>query len=155
MARVVIVGAGISGLSLAHRLQQLAPAATVTVLDAADRVGGCVRTERHGGFTVECGPNGFLDSNPSTARLCRDLAIDDRLVAASESSGRHRYLFLGGRLQPLPNGLLPLLRSPLLSLRGKLELLAEPVRARRRRGGPESVAAFARRRAGREAAAVF
>jgi oxygen-dependent protoporphyrinogen oxidase len=155
MARVVIVGAGISGLSLAHRLHQLAPAVGVTILESADRVGGCVRTDRRDGFTVECGPNGFLDSKPTTADLARDVGLGGQMVPASDAAARNRYLFLGRGLQPLPNGPLALLRSPLLSLRGKLELLAEPIRSRRRRRGPESVAAFARRRAGREAADVF
>jgi protoporphyrinogen/coproporphyrinogen III oxidase len=155
MARVVIVGAGISGLSLAHRLHQLAPAAAVTVLDAADRVGGCVRTEHRDGFTVECGPNGFLDSKPSTAKLARGLGLSGQMVPASDAAARNRYLFLGRGLEPLPRGPLDLLRSRLLSVRGKLELLAEPLRRRRRGGGPESVAAFARRRAGRDAAEVF
>src|SRR5262249_49021586 len=130
-------------------------AAAVTVLDAAGRVGGCVWTERRAGFTVECGPNGFLDAKPSTARLCHDLGLDDHLVAASESSGRNRYLFLDRRLRPLPNGLVPFLRSPLLSLRGKLELLAEPLRPGRGRRAPGRARPPPRRRPGRDAAAVF
>src|SRR5436305_2029955 len=155
MARVVIVGAGVSGLSLAYRLRQADPSAELTVLEADGRVGGKVWTERRDGFTVEAGPNGFLDAKPSTIDLTRDLGLADRLLPASASSARRRYLFLDGRLQPLPAGPLALLRSPLLSLRGKLELLGEPFRRRRRGRGPESVAAFARRRAGREAADVF
>jgi oxygen-dependent protoporphyrinogen oxidase len=155
MPRVVIVGAGISGLSLAHCLHQTAPNIEVTVLEADGRIGGKIWTERRDGFTVEIGPNGFLDSKPATLDLARDLGLADRLITASESSARNRYLFVDGKLQALPAGPLALLRSPLLSLRGKLELLGEPFRARRRSRGPESVAAFARRRAGREAADVF
>jgi oxygen-dependent protoporphyrinogen oxidase len=155
MPRVVIVGAGISGLSLAYRLHQAAPGVEVTVLEADSRVGGKVWTESRDGFTVEVGPNGFLDSKPSTLDLAHDLGLADRLLPASEASARNRYLFLDDKLQPLPAGLLAFLRSPLLSLRGKLELLGEPFRARRRGRGPESVAAFVRRRAGREAADVL
>jgi oxygen-dependent protoporphyrinogen oxidase len=155
MPRVVIVGAGISGLSLAYRLHQIAPLVDISVLDSAGRVGGCVRTERRDGFTVECGPNGFLDTKPTTAQLARDVGLAERLVPASDSAGRNRFLFLGKELQRLPGSLPDLLRSPLLSVRGKLELLAEPFRRQRRQSGPESVAAFARRRAGQEAADVF
>src|SRR5437660_4795725 len=99
MARLVIVGAGISGWSLAYRLLQLRPDADVTVLEAAHRVGGTVRTEHRDGFTVECGPNGFLDSKPPTLQLCRELGVADRLLAASESSRKQRYLFVDGRME--------------------------------------------------------
>jgi oxygen-dependent protoporphyrinogen oxidase len=160
MPRLVIVGGGISGLSLAYRVRERLPAVEVTVLDAAGRVGGCVRTDRRDGFTVECGPNGFLDSKPTTAALSRDLGLADQMVPASAAAARNRYLFLGRGLHPLPRSPLDLLRTPLLSLRGKLELLAEPLRRRRVASGValaprESVAAFARRRAGREAADIF
>jgi oxygen-dependent protoporphyrinogen oxidase len=155
MPRVVIVGAGISGLSLAYRLQRSSAALDVTVLESADRVGGCVRTEHHDEFTVECGPNGFLDSKPTTVDLARDVGLADRMVPASDAAARNRYLFLGERLEPLPRGPLDLLRTRLLSVRGKVELIGEPFHRRREKCGRESVAEFARRRAGREAADVF
>src|SRR5437667_7414 len=130
MPRVVIVGAGISGLSLAYRLDQTMPGADITVLEADGRVGGKVWTEHRDGFTIEHGPNGFLDAKPTTTQLCRDLGLGNQLLPASESSGRNRYLCVGGRLHALPAGPVAFLRSPLLSLRGKVELLAEPFRAR-------------------------
>jgi oxygen-dependent protoporphyrinogen oxidase len=155
MARVVIIGAGISGLSLAYRLRQAVPAAELTVLEQRGRPGGTVWTERRDGFQVEVGANGFLDTKPSTLALCRDLDLADRLLPASEASARNRYLFLGGRLRPLPASLGAFLRSDLLSWRGKLGVLAEPLRPRRQTSGDESIDAFARRRIGREAAAVL
>jgi oxygen-dependent protoporphyrinogen oxidase len=152
MPKVVIVGGGISGLALAWRLQQQAPALEVLVLEAEGRPGGKVDTTFREGFRVEGGPNGFLDSNPSTLALCRELGLGDRLVSASEASGRNRYLLLGGRLRALPNSLGSFLRSDVLSWRGKLGLLAERFRPPRTEGADESVDAFARRRAGREVA---
>src|SRR5437867_11539806 len=124
MPKVVIVGAGISGLALAYRLQQAAPSVDLTVLEQCDRPGGTVWTERRDGFQVEIGPNGFLDSKPSTLALCRDLGLAEQLVPASEAAARQRYLFWEGRLQLLPHSLLSFLRSDLLSWRGKLSLLA-------------------------------
>jgi protoporphyrinogen/coproporphyrinogen III oxidase len=152
MPKVLIVGGGISGLALAWRLQQQAPAVEVQVLEAAAQPGGKVDTTCRDGFRVEGGPNGFLDNNPSTLTLCRELGLGDRLVSASEASGRNRYLLLGGRLRALPNSLGSFLRSDVLSWRGKLSLLAERFRPPRAAGGDESVDAFARRRAGREVA---
>jgi oxygen-dependent protoporphyrinogen oxidase len=155
MARVVIVGAGISGLAVAYRLQQLAPSVEITLLEQGNRPGGTVWTERRDGYQVEIGPNGFLDTKPDTLRLCQDLGLGERLLAASESSRRNRYLFLDGRLRALPGSLLAFLRSDLLSWRGKLNLFLERFRRNCRKGADESVDAFARRRAGREVAEVF
>jgi oxygen-dependent protoporphyrinogen oxidase len=156
MARVVIVGGGLSGLSVAFRLRRAAPAVALTVLEPRDRPGGNIGTEDHDGFRVERGPNGFLDRTPFLPDLVRDLGLSDRLVAASEGSRKNRYLFLRGRLRKLPGGPLGLVTSPLLSLRGKWQLLTEPWRKRPAHvPADESVAEFVTRRAGREAAAVF
>jgi oxygen-dependent protoporphyrinogen oxidase len=152
MPKVLIGGGGISGLALAWRLQQKVPALEIQVLEAADQVGGKVDTTCREGFRVEGGPNGFLDSNPATLTLCHELGLGGRLVAASEASGRIRYLLLGGRLLALPNSLGSFLRSDVLSWRGKLCLLGERFRPRRAEGGDESIDAFARRRAGSEVA---
>ena len=69
MAHVVVVGAGVSGLSLAYRLRRSMPEASITVLEEADRPGGTTWTLREDGFVLEMGPNGFLDSKPTTKTL--------------------------------------------------------------------------------------
>jgi oxygen-dependent protoporphyrinogen oxidase len=153
--RVVIVGGGISGLTLAYRLQERRPELDITVLEAEGRAGGTVGTLRRDGFQIEIGPNGFLDGKPSTMTLCRDLGLGAGLVPASPDAARNRYLFLDGRLRPLPGGPGQFLRSDLLSWRGKANLLLERWRRPRLDGHDESIASFARRRAGREAAEVF
>src|SRR5436190_8175610 len=155
MKRVVIVGAGITGLATAYHLQQRVPSVEVTVLEQRDRPGGTVWTERRDGFQVEIGPNGFLDSKPSTLTLCRDVGLGEVLIPASEAASRNRYLFLEGKLRPLPGGLMAFFRSDLLSWRGKLNFLVERFRRPRRDDTDESIDAFARRRAGDEVADVF
>jgi oxygen-dependent protoporphyrinogen oxidase len=153
--RVVVVGGGISGLALAYRLQERRPDLDIAVLEAGDRPGGNVGTLRRDGFQAETGPNGFLDGKPATMSLCRDLGLGARLVPASLEAAQNRYLFLGGRLRLLPGGLTQFLRSDLLSWRGKASLIMERWRPPRRADADESIAAFARRRAGAEAAEVF
>jgi protoporphyrinogen/coproporphyrinogen III oxidase len=155
MSKVIVVGAGISGLSVAYRLLRALPEAEVTVLEQHDRPGGTVWTQRESGFQVETGPNGFLDTKPTTLSLCRDLGLGERLIPASDAASKNRYLFLGDKLRPLPGGLASFLGSDLLSWRGKLGLVLERFRRRPRGERDESIDAFARRRAGKEAAEVF
>jgi len=155
MKRLVIVGAGVSGLAAAFRVQQLLPSLAITVLERGDRVGGNAWTQRREGFQVEIGPNGFLDSKPSTVQLCRDLGLGEKLLPASDAAGKNRYLFLDNQLKALPGTLGSFLTSDLLSWRGKLSLLAERFRRNRPSNADESVDAFARRRVGREVAEVF
>ncbi|MFO0849708.1 MAG: protoporphyrinogen oxidase [Gemmataceae bacterium] len=154
--RVVVVGAGLAGLSVAFRLRQLRPDVQLTLLESRGRPGGNVGTLAADGFRLETGPNGFLDSKPGALALCRDLGLGDRLVAASEGSRKNRFVYADGRVQKLPASPVGLLTTRLLSLGGKLSLLREPFR-RRPADAPadESVAAFARRRFGPEAAAAF
>lgn len=153
--RIVIVGGGLSGLTVAYRLRERLPQARLTVLESQPRVGGNIGTQYVDGFRLETGPNGFLDNKPSTVQLCRDLGLSDRLIAASEGSRKNRFVFVDQRLQRLPGSPIELLRSPLLSWSGKLAFLLEPLRHGRRSNREESVAEFATRRAGREAANVF
>jgi oxygen-dependent protoporphyrinogen oxidase len=153
---VVIVGGGLSGLSLAFRLHERRPDIRLTVLEKRTTAGGNIATLSRDGFRVECGPNGIFDAKPSTLQLCRDLGLGDRLIAASEAARKNRYLFLGGKLRALPGSLGSFIVSPVLSWRGKLSLLTEKYRGRpANTPADESVGAFARRRAGREVAEVL
>src|ERR1700722_10691106 len=109
MPRILILGAGISGLTVAYRLQQALPHADITVLEARDRPGGTIWTARQDGFRVEIGPNGFLDSKPTTVQLCRDLGLGEQLVAARGAAAKNRFLLVDGQLKRLPGGLLSFL----------------------------------------------
>ena len=156
MPHVVIIGAGLSGLSLAYRLRCARPDFTVTVLEKNSRTGGNIWTERRDGFQVEIGPNGFLDAKPSTMKLCSDLGLGEKLIHGSDASRLNRYLFWNGKLRPLPSSLWSFLTNGILSWRGKINLLMEKYR-RRPPGTPddESIHDFAKRRAGREVAEII
>jgi protoporphyrinogen/coproporphyrinogen III oxidase len=156
--RVVIVGGGITGLATAVHLRDRAAEVEggleVVVLEAEDHPGGNVRTERFDGFTIEQGPNGFLDNAPATLRLVRRLGLERELQRADDDAAR-RYLYRGGRLHQLPSGPISFLRSPVLSLGGRMRVLAEPFARSRPAERDESVYDFAARRIGPEAAAVL
>jgi oxygen-dependent protoporphyrinogen oxidase len=155
---VVIVGGGIAGLAAAYRLAQRAPGLPVTVLESEVRLGGKLRTERVDGFVVEGGPDAFLASKPRGAGLARELGLGDRLQGLSPQAQRARVRH-AGRLHALPEGLTglvprrmgPLLRSPLLSARGKVRLALEVLLPPSSPAGDETLARFIRRRLGPEA----
>jgi len=157
MKQIVIVGGGVAGLSIAHALGKRGAAekgTRVTVLERGERPGGNIRTEVIDGFTLEWGPNGFLDSVPETLELIRDLGIEER-VQVSDDLARRRFIFRKGRLHELPGGPGGFLGSGLLSWPAKLRIAFEPFARRRPEDIDETIHAFASRRIGREAADVM
>lgn len=153
--RVVVVGAGIAGLTAAHELQRLGADLDVACLEAGPVAGGCIHSSCEDGFLCEWAANGFLDDAPATLALIRRLGLESRLLPAA-SSAASRHIFRAGKLRLLPRSPFDLLRADLLSWPGKLRLMAEPLISPRRAGASdESVFDFARRRAGGEAAAIL
>ncbi len=151
MARIVVIGGGISGLACAREILDQMPATEVTVLEAAAGPGGPVRSERAEGFLCEVGPHGFLNADPSTIGLARRLGLADRLLFPDEAR-RGRFIFFRGRLHAFPDQPMRFFRSALLSPWGRARVLLEPLLPSHLPEGDESVGSFARRRLGREAA---
>src|SRR5262245_58627203 len=145
MAFAAIVGGGISGLALGHRLR--ARGKDVVVLEASDHPGGTIHTFREQGFLAEAGPNGFLDKEPATGRLIAALGLAGK-VKVAETTTKKRFVWLGGKLQPVPASPPAFLRSTLLPFGAKLRVLREIFVDRADQGADESVASFARRRFG-------
>lgn len=162
--RVVVIGAGLSGLTAAHRIEERSRSARrlveVQVLEAKDRIGGVIWTDRENGFTIEGGPDSFITNKPWGLDLCHGLGLGDQLIE-TDAGHRRSFVVRGGKLAPVPEGfvlmaphrLAPILASPILSWRGKLRFLMDLVIPRRDEedGGEESLASFVRRRFGREA----
>ncbi len=147
--RIGVIGGGISGLAAAYRLRRAGHDAVV--LEAEERPGGKIRSERRDGWLVEHGPNGYLDSRLAMVRLARDVGLSTRVLPADASAAR-RYLFVDGRLQLVPQSPPAFAKSDVLSLKGKLRMAREPFVPPRRIFGDESVFRFASRRVGIEAA---
>lgn len=145
--RVIVVGGGISGLSLGASLME-ARDVEVTVLEAEQRAGGKVWSERIDGFICEAGVNGFLDNKPGTLELAQKLSL---ALYRSSDEARKRFVFSGGVLNRLPESPPAFLRSGLVSMPGKLRLALEPFIPAAPADKVESLADFGRRRLGREA----
>ena len=99
--RVVVVGAGITGLSAAHRLMVDRPRLEVVVLEASPVPGGKLVTNTFAGLPVDEGADSFLVRVPWAVDLCAELGISDELVAPS---ARSASLWLDDRLRPIPSG---------------------------------------------------
>ena len=102
--RVVVVGAGITGLSAAHRLIVDRPGLDVSVLEAAPSAGGKLVTTPFVGLPVDEGADSFLVRVPWAADLCAELGLTAELVAPS---ARSASLWLDDRLRPIPAGSVP------------------------------------------------
>jgi len=142
---VLVIGAGAAGLAAACESER--NGRQVQVVYAGDLPGGVMGSDRIDGFLVEHGPNTF-QIKAGMRSFVRDHGLDDVLTRATPAS-RKRFVFRDGGLLPVPMDPVSLVRTPLLSARGKLRLLAEPfIRA----GDPsgESVADFCSRRLGSE-----
>jgi protoporphyrinogen/coproporphyrinogen III oxidase len=144
---VAVVGAGISGLTVAFRLQRAGR--RVVVLEAGPEPGGVLQTHREGPWRFELGPNTVVENHPSLGALIADAGLAAEKLTAVPSAKR-RYLWKGGRLVPLPGGPVGFLRTPLFPARAKLRLLREPWIAPAPAGCEESIADFVRRRLGQD-----
>lgn len=159
--RVVVIGGGVTGLTVAYRLLSSGqtPPPRVTLLEARTRLGGNIQTERQGGFVIDGGPDSFVTAKPFATALCKELGLGDRLIGTT-AKNRRVYVPKSGAMYTLPEGLvltvptrfLPFATSPLFSLKAKARMALDLVLPRRPKDlGDESIGGFVRRRLGQEA----
>lgn len=151
--RVAVVGAGLTGLATGWLLRD---DLDVTVFEAAERVGGQIRTAELAGVPLDVGAEAFLARQPDAEALVREVGFgDDDLVAPATGTV---HLWVRGRLRPLPEGTVlgaptsvrALARSRVLRPSGLARAALEPVLPRRRLAGDRSVADLIGERFGRE-----
>ena len=157
-ARVVVVGAGISGLAAARAAVETARDAgiplDVVVLERDSEVGGKAKTVRRDGWLVESGPTGYLDAAdvaPLMRHLMQVAAVEASVVQASKEAAL-RYIARKGRARRVFADPFRMAWSGLMSPLGIARIAAEPFIAAKRDDDDESVFNFAARRIGREAA---
>lgn len=156
--KVAILGAGITGLTAAYELTKKYPDAEIKIFDRSDRPGGVFATERVDGFLIEGGPDSFEIFKPAPLELAKELGIDGEVIDANEDM-HVTYLYIDGKLQEIPRGLLGLVPKNLLSLafcnylswkakfRAAMELFIPPLTVD---GADISIAEFYKRRFGPE-----
>lgn len=141
---IVIVGGGITGLSLAHHLARLG--VPHRVLEAGAQPGGVIRSAEIEGHVLDWGPQRARLTGPF-GDLVKELALEDEVVTAP--SDLPLFVYAAGKLRLAPFSASGLLRSDLLSPAAKLRVLLEPLTAAPRRD--ETVAALFRRKIGGQA----
>lgn len=145
--KIVVLGAGISGLATAYLLKQKGH--DVTILEKKSEVGGSIETFRENGFLFDRGPNSALETTPLIAKFVEELNLKDQLVYANKA-GNKRYILRNNTLQALPMSPSSFIRTKLFSPKAKLRLFAEPFIGKSKDGYYQSIAEFVTRRLGRE-----
>jgi len=147
--RIAVLGGGITGLAATYTLAKARQAGAPIeehLIEASDRLGGHLRTERVEGYVVEAGPDSFPAEKPEAAALCRELGLGGQLIGSNDAE-RRTYILHHGRLVSLPDGLMflvptrvwPTFWTPLLSFRSKGAIVAD-VFARRPKSRGANVA---------------
>ena len=142
---IVVIGAGLTGLSTAFNLKKMGR--DVLVLEKQNRIGGQIATHNEDGFTFESGPNTGVVSFPEVTELFRDLEERCQMETARESSKR-RLIWKGTEFHALPASLPAAISTPLFTLKDKFRILGEPWR-KKGTDPDEPVGALAQRRLGR------
>ncbi|HEV2387324.1 MAG TPA: protoporphyrinogen oxidase [Candidatus Acidoferrales bacterium] len=143
--RVIVIGAGISGLACAWRLAERRVEAIV--LESAGRAGGIIDGIARNGFIFELGPQSFQQT-PALGEFIHAAGLEEDLLAAPARAAR--YVLAGGRLRRAPMGPEILVNGELLGLSTRLRLLRDLVGWSKPPDREESVADFARRKFGGE-----
>lgn len=146
---IVIVGAGLTGLTTAYLLAR--KGREVMVVEQMNKIGGQIQTYREGNFVYESGPNTGTISNPEVAELMADLEQTSGgkcMLETAPDASKRRLIWKGDRFRELPSGLMSAVTTPLFTFGDKLRILGEPWR-KKGNNPDESVGSLARRRLGK------
>lgn len=157
--KVVIVGGGITGLSAAYKMQQIAREQgyllDLVLIEGKSQLGGKIQTVKRDGFVIERGPDSFLIRKKSMTELAKAVGVGDELV---KNATGQAYIWLNQELYPIPAGsvmgiptqLRPFMRTGLFSVVGKLRAMGDLVLPKTKSEGDQSLGHFFKRRLGNE-----
>jgi len=145
LIQAAVIGAGISGLACAYRLQQLG--LDVSVFESNSAPGGMIDSVEKDGVLFEAGPQSF-QGTPELLELIRELGLEAQLQKADPRAPR--YVLLHHRLRKVPMSPQALLASTLLNPVSRWKIASEPFKKSQPPSEEESVAAFVRRKFGNE-----
>jgi protoporphyrinogen/coproporphyrinogen III oxidase len=141
---VLIIGAGLTGLSLGFLLKRRN--IDFLIVEMESRAGGVINTKQHNGFTYETGPNTGIIAHPEVVELFEMLAPECEIELA-DPKAENRWILKNGQWKNLPSGLISGIFTPLFSLYDKFRILGEPFR-KRGTNPMETVSELVKRRMG-------
>ncbi|MFK5986297.1 MAG: protoporphyrinogen oxidase [Pseudomonadota bacterium] len=144
---VLIVGAGISGLSTARWLAQ--SGLRVQLWEKSAMAGGKIKSDHKDGFLTEQAASMIMNFKPEVDQFFLQSGLDKLKTQRLLTTNSKRYLIHQGKLQALPMTIGGLFSSSLWSSAGKFRLLMEPFIAKSQNSN-ESVSEFIKRRFGHE-----
>lgn len=145
---VVVIGAGIAGLTCALALKRQGK--QVRLLELGSRAGGLIHSVKEGPYLLEIGPNTVPDRHGTLQALIDELELRDELIEPNHKANK-RYIVRDGKMVALPSSAKEFLTSEFLSPAAKLRLVSEPLASGFERDEvDESLAHFVRRRFGQE-----
>jgi protoporphyrinogen/coproporphyrinogen III oxidase len=122
---VAIAGAGLTGLTMGYYLKKAG--INFKIFEKSGRAGGVIRTHHENGFTYESGPNTGVLNRLQAVELFEDLENDCKLEIADDTA-KARWIWKNNRWEPLPEGVIKGITTPLFTFHDKLRLLTEPFR---------------------------
>jgi oxygen-dependent protoporphyrinogen oxidase len=98
---LIVIGGGISGLSLAHYASRAGM--KTLLIEKAPEAGGCLRTMRQpGGFWLELGAHTCYNSYGNLIRIIEECGARERLLPRRKVPFK---MFVGGRVKSIPSQL--------------------------------------------------
>ena len=120
----IIIGGGLSGLIIAHKLKLNSPNNRFAILEKSSDTGGVIRSFQEDGFLAEIGPHGFLDNCQESRELLAETGLDRESVKAPLSNFV-RYVCMNGRLTMIPQSPMKIIKAPLIPWRDKFRVLGD------------------------------
>jgi len=92
--RIIILGGGLAGISLAYFLQEKTGIASIDILEKENEPGGLCRSFQHNGITVDIGPHIFFSKDKETLNFMLALLGDNKHELRRSNRILHKGYFI-------------------------------------------------------------
>lgn len=120
----IIIGAGLTGLVLGHRLKSRHPEHRILLLEKSASTGGVISSFSDSGYLAEYGPHGFLDNCAESRELLEETGLEAECVRAPLKTFV-RYVCIDSQLMLIPQSPLKIIKAPLIPWPDKFRVLGE------------------------------